>query len=482
MSKRIRCYAVLVFFCFCQKVAISGNLPIKVFDTLFNKTIDPNALLKVGQVKITGNKKTKDYIILRELSFNIGDSIKAGELYNEIEKAKSLIYNTNLFSIVEIRPELANAYELQLTIAVIERWYIYPAPQFKLIDRDFNEWWRTYHADLQRVTYGIKYTQYNVSGRADQLNFYLLNGYSRNFTAVYNAPYSNKKLTEGFSFATGFSQTKEFPYKTNIDNKLMQFKSDRFDKDAFFISGTYRVRKGFYRKHFLTVQYTHVKVNDSLLTEKYNPDYFNINKSQIGYTDISYGYQYANIDNINFPQQGKIFTLGIIKRGLGIKGGINMLSVDFTFRKYYPHSHGFFSSLVFMGKLKLPFRQPYLNQRALGYGDFYLSGLENYVVDGVVAGVGKYTISKKLLSFKIPVPFKIKALPYIPFSFYGKAYGETGFAYNRHELDTRLNNQLLYTGGFGLDILSLYDLKLSVEFSYNQLGEKGLFLHARSIL
>jgi hypothetical protein len=80
------------------------------------------------------------------------------------------------------------------------------------------------------------------------------------------------------------------------------------------------------------------------------------------------------------------------------------------------------------------------------------------------------------------VPFKIKQLPYIPFSFYAKTFANFGFAYNKKEFETNLNNRFLYSGGFGIDIISLYDLKLSLEFSYNQLGEKGLFLHARNIL
>lgn len=438
--------------------------------------------IKVSQIVINGNKKTKNYIILREVVFRVGDSLDANQLYTLLNRSRDLIYNTNLFSIVTLTPLLTSAYEMTVKIDVIERWYIYPAPQFKLIDRDFNEWWKTYNADLSRVTYGIKYTQYNVSGRADQMNLYLLNGYSRNFTAIYTAPYTNKKLTEGFSVAFGYSEAKEFSYKTSYQNKLMQFKSDGFDRKTYFANGTYRIRKGLYKRHFFTLQYTQMQVIDSILRPEYNPAYFNINKNEIGFTDISYSYQYINTNNINFPQNGKIFTFGINKRGLGIKGGINMLSIDASYRKYLPHKHGFFSSLTFMGKLKLPFEQPYINQRAIGYGDFYMSGLEYYVIDGVAAAVGKYNLFKKLLAFQIPVPFKIKALPYIPISFYGKMYGETGFSYNKIEWDTRLNNRLLYTGGFGVDILSLYDLRLSVEYSFNQLGEKGLFLHARSNL
>lgn len=483
MSKRISCCLIAVIF-FSSAAFAQGTSKINLFetDTIIKKAVDSNALINVADIVILGNKKTKDYILLRELSFRKGDSIRARELFVKMNTAKELIYNTNLFSIVEITPILTSAYDLTVHISVIERWYIYPAPQFKLIDRDFNEWWKTYHADWQRVTYGIRYTQYNVSGNADQLNLYLLNGYSRNFTSVYSAPYIDKKLRKGFSLATSFSQTKEFPYKTSYNNKLLQFKSNHFDREAFSVSGTFRIRKGFYSKHFFTIQYTTVKVNDSVIQSKYNPGYFNINKNQISYPDFSYGYQYVNTDNVNYPQKGKIFTLGINKRGLGIIGGINMLSLDFSYRKYIPHSYGLFSSFTFMGKIKLPFKQPYINQRALGYGDFYLSGLEYYVIDGVLAGVTKYNLNKKILSFKIPLPLKIKTLPFIPVSFFGKIYGEGGFAYNKPENDTRLNNIFLYSGGFGLDILSLYDLRLSVEFSFNQLGEKGLFLHARSLL
>jgi hypothetical protein len=42
-----------------------------------------------------------------------------------------------------------------------------------------------------------------------------------------------------------------------------------------------------------------------------------------------------------------------------------------------------------------------------------------------------------------------------------------------------LNNTLIYTYGFGLDILGYYDFVAQIDVSANQLGEKGLFLHLR---
>ena len=42
-----------------------------------------------------------------------------------------------------------------------------------------------------------------------------------------------------------------------------------------------------------------------------------------------------------------------------------------------------------------------------------------------------------------------------------------------------LNNRMLYTGGMGFDIVSFYDTCIRLEYSINQLGQKGLFLHTK---
>jgi len=443
-------------------------------------TFDSTRKVQIAHINITGNKKTKPYIILREFTFREGDSIDIAALYKNLTTTRNLIYNTNLFSIVTVVPYFKTAFEVEINVDLIERWYIYPTPQFKLTDRNFNEWYKTYNADFSRVTYGIKFTHYNLSGRGDQLNTILLNGFTRSIGLGYSSPASNKNLNEGFSFAVSVVDAKSFPYKTDYNNKLLQYNSNQFVKSSFFANASYRIRRGFYKRHIYAIQYNHQTITDSVLTNKYNPNYFNLNKSSVGFIDLVYNYQYINVDNINYPQKGNIISLFAMKRGLGLTGGINMLSLDLNYRTFHKHSHQIFSSIQLMTKLKLPFKQSYVNQRAHGYGDFYMNGLEYNVIDGVAAAISKLTLGKKIIAFKIPVPFHIKAVPFVPFSFYAKSFGNLGFVYNKPPYQSRLNNKLLYSGGFGIDLLSLYDLKISVEYSFNQLGEKGLFLHSRN--
>lgn len=469
----------IALLCFCSATAQQKDSIPGFYDVVPSSvSTDTFVKLKLTAINIIGNKKTKNYIILREIPFKTGDSLFVSTLLDTLEQARYQVYNINLFFEVEVNPVIISAHELAVNVRVKEKWYLYPTPQFQLIDRDVNDWLKTYNADFNRVVYGVKFAHYNFSGRSDQLRIYLLNGYSRHISFSYNAPYSNSKLTEGFRVSGGYSQNREFAYKTTYDNKLVNYKKPGFVKNNVFASLSYQIRKGFFKRQVLSLAYNHININP-IQDPVFYPDYFNSNKSSIGFTDLAYSFGYSNTDNVNYPLKGKVYSFTVLKRGLGFTGNINMLSVSGVYTKYFTHKKQWYSVAQVYSKLILPFTQPYINRRSIGYSDFYLRGLEYYVIDGVAASVAKYTLKKKLFAFNINVPFNIKAVPKIPFAFYAKTYADLGYSYTKKEFDTRLNNRFLYTGGFGIDLLSLYDANIYLEYSFNQLGENGIFLHAK---
>lgn len=436
----------------------------------------------ITDVIISGNKKTKDYIVLREMKMKKGDEIVPSQLFCKLSESRDLIYNTTLFSIVELSPVFGDSNRIMIKVNLVERWYIYPSPVFKLADRNFNEWYKTHNADLDRVTYGVKFSHNNLSGRGDELNIYLLNGYSRNFTMGYSLPYANKNLTIGLSFKAGYMQNREVAYKTSYYNKSLTYTKSYLDRTAIYFGGTLKYRRSYYKSHFFSLLYTYTKINDTILSQSFNPNYFNLNKSEVSFPDINYRFQYIKTDNISYPLKGKIYEIGISKRGLGFTGGLNMLSLGVSYNRYFKQRHQFYTSIEALANVKLPFNQPYINQGAMGYGNFYLSGLEYYVIDGVANGIAKIKAKKKIFGVKIPLPVKSKTFPYLPLTIFAKTFLNTGFAYNKKEFETRLNNRLLGTYGFGIDILTIYDVNLNLEYSFNQLGEKGLFLHFKGSL
>lgn len=438
---------------------------------------DTSGKIFISSINIQGNKKTKDYIIRREMRFKEGDSIKASLLAGLVEQSRSLIYNTTLFTEADITPYVDSA-DISFNVTVKEKWYLYPAPQFKMVDRNLNEWLKRYNGDLNRVIYGVKFAHYNFSGRRDQLRIYLLTGYARNISFSYNAPYSNSALTEGFAVSAGYTQNREVGYKTDSRNIVSNFTSSGFVRESFSISGAYIIRRGHYNRHVLGIGYAYMKVNDSV-TIKTKSDYFNSNRSSVGFPSLSYSFQHVKVDNVSYPLKGIFYGFSFLKRGLGFTGGINLFEINGSASRFIPHGKNWYSSVQLIAKIKAPFDLAYINRRALGFEDFYLRGLEYYVIDGVAAAVVKYTLKKKIIAFNIPVPFKIKAIPKIPVALFAKTFSDAGTSYIPPEFDSRLNNRLLYTAGFGLDILTLYDINFRLEYSFNQLGQNGLFLHAK---
>ncbi len=476
LKKKLFIFFVLMLCCL-----LPVFLHAQIKDTALEKS-EPTFLF-ISAIKITGNKRTKSYIIEREMQYKVGDKIYVADLKKSIKQAQTQIYNINLFIEAKVDTQRVAIDSIQLNVYVKERWYIFPTPQFSLIDRSYKEWYRTFDADFNRVTYGVDFTHYNFSGRRDQLSITGLTGYARNISFSYSSPYSNSKLTEGFAISASYTQNREIGYKTSNGNKpfvynkgkQLLYSKNGFVRDNYQFDGSYSWRRGFFKRTGVSLGLNYLVVDDSIIDPKYNPTYFSTGKASQFYTDINFGVAYANTDKNAYPLTGLIYNYGFSKRGFGLKGGINSSTIGGSFSKYITHKHKFFSTIKFAGILKVPFEQAYINRRAIGFGNLKLRGLELFIIDGVAAFTTSYTFSKKVVSFKIPIPFKINALPYIPFTFYAKTYIDAGYSYIPNAYNTRLNNKLLYTGGIGLDVLTLYDKVVKIEFSFNQLGQKGIF-------
>ena len=111
-----------------------------------------------------------------------------------------------------------------------------------------------------------------------------------------------------------------------------------------------------------------------------------------------------------------------------------------------------------------------------------MQGYEYNVMDGVAGGFIKASLHQELFSPRFrQKKKKNKPMLAIPFRVVGKVYGNTGYVYDPEPGDNLLSNKMLYTGGIGIDIITLYDVVVKVEWSFNQLGQNGLFLHRKSI-
>src|SRR3954452_6488145 len=209
-----------------KKDSLSANTLNTLVNTI-SQNINDTSLVSIGDISIHGNKRTKPYIIEREIPFRQGDYISRNELAKKLVLAQQQVMNTALFTQVFIYIESQQGNLVFINVDVKERWYLFPMPYFKLVDRNFNQWWVEQKASLNRVNYGIKFNQNNVTGRNDKLNVYLIGGDRRQGELKYEEPFADKALKNGYSVSFNFSRQRELNYMTEA-NKQVFYKQDNF--------------------------------------------------------------------------------------------------------------------------------------------------------------------------------------------------------------------------------------------------------------
>ncbi|MFM8758907.1 MAG: POTRA domain-containing protein, partial [Methylophilaceae bacterium] len=111
--------------------------------------VPSGAKLLVASITVVGNKKTRAPIITREVPFTPGQSYGLQELADLFETAQQQLMNTTLFHSVKVSAGQFDGNCVEVEVQVVERWYIFPFPYFKLIDRNFNQWLIDQNASLK---------------------------------------------------------------------------------------------------------------------------------------------------------------------------------------------------------------------------------------------------------------------------------------------------------------------------------------------
>lgn len=432
----------------------------------------------VRSILVTGQKKTRTYIILREVTLEEGRSYGVADIVSQVRTSRQNLMNTALFVDVSVTPCNWVGDSLDIAVDVKERWYWWPFLYVKPIDRNWNVWIDQYDLSLDRVNYGVKLKGDNITGRNDKLNIWLLKGYTEQVTVKYFNPFAERTLRHGYGFEVSQSLNREVNYSTRI-NRQQFFKHDeRFMRRQGYAGLTYSYRKGSIDRHTAHLGVRWDRIDDTI--RSMNPRFFLNGLDRVTYPELQYSYQHFDVDYIPYPLKGRTLEFNFLKRGVG--GPMNLWQFDLKGARYWTLPSRFYLSTMVDATVKLPFRQAFVNQPFLGYSDDFLRGLEYYVVDGVAGGYMRNTLRKELAKFDLRTGLRSRTYGVIPFRFYAKIYGDAGYVHSRgNTADNTLGNRLLYSGGFGLDVITIYDWVLRIEYSFNQFRENGLYVHKFSL-
>lgn len=457
------------------------NITLPVFGRAQTVQTDTFAVLTIEKISIIGNRKTKRHIILRELTFAEGDTIKATDLAAAMERSKYNLVNTSLFTTINVNRLDAGPGKTEIVIIVSERWYLWPRLIFELAETNFNSWWE--NKDFTRINYGVEVTQSNFRGRNEKLRLLVQLGFTEKLGVGYKLPYINKKQTLGLDFSMDYGQNHEVNYISE-DNKRLFYKDIESIQQRFFKSALHLTyRRKLYNKSSFGILYRDTWVSDSV--RALNPNYLDHLKQRSNYLALTYRFVHDKRDNISYALTGHYFNGEIFKYGLGLLDNqLDLLWTRIEYKKFWKLKDRLYLSASAQGRFFFNDIQPYFIQDGLGYTDkSTVRAYELYVIDGQQMAIGKVQFRYQLITPKVReigiIPFR--QFRKIGYSAYLGLFSDLGFVNDDDVLPQNLlANDPQYGSGVSLDVAGYYDMVFRMEYSINKFGEHGLFLHFAS--
>jgi len=267
----------------------------------------PDSAFVIDEIVVVGNEKTKEYVLLREMTLKQGDYITAEAMEND----KKRIYNLGLFTRVEIGyiptvPPRAN-----LLILVNERWFIYPFPVGGIKDRDW-----------KKLYFGAGIMHQNFRGRNEKLYAVFTLGYDP--TVIFS--YRNPLIDEENDFFLGTS----LAWRVIRNRSLLAIGGGNdFDERHISIGVDFGKRFGLYHTGWVSPAYEIVRVSEYRPGRTVSPD------GKDAFPLLSVGHLYDTRDVQEYAMAGSFLRTTITKFGFP-DGAIDFVRYAIDARRFVP--------------------------------------------------------------------------------------------------------------------------------------------------
>lgn len=467
------------------------------------QSVEPDSLIVVQHVNLSGNVRTRDRIVMRELEIHPGDTIRVADLPGKLTWDERKLNNTNLFITVRVTarqttrlrpapfnkppqerpvtPRKGDPTPVEIDVVMKERWYVLAYPVFDLADRNFNEWWYDRGRSFRRVIYGARLDYRNVSGNNDRLGVVTELGFLNRFSVTYQRPYIDRAQRFGLRLDALYQTNKEIPYRSRFD-KLVFVRSEELLRTRAFVGASLTRRDGFYQFQSLGVRYVRNQIADTIA--RLNPAFYGDGRTRQHYWLLSYGYRYDRRDNVAYPLRGTYVTGDAFWYGLLPSNNLRQVELVASVARFWPigpeKGGRWFASSGVRGQVILPRRQPYNDLRGLGYNQEVVRGYELYIIDGQHFGLWKNSLRFQLFNTVKQLSWvKVKQFNTLPIAAYLTGFADAGYVNSSiaQQFESRLANRLLVGTGLSVDIVTFYNLVGRFSATVNGQGQRGFYFN-----
>lgn len=483
-------YVIIVIISFLFNSLVSGQ---NKDGDIFTPDSFNNSYIKIVSATVTGNKRTKDKIITRELDFKIGDSLAtynadnkffrrnekrynkndSSEIIKKLRYSRENIINTKLFLTVNIYLEELSGGDYSLKIEVQERWYLWAFPVARVDAPNVNDWLKD--PDLDLLNMGVFASHNNIFGLSHQTSFIAYFGNSQLYGFGYYIPWIGNGQKMGLRLGVIYSNSGAVEY-ASVDNER-QMLYERNSLQELLVSAAINIRPGLYNYGKIRLQAVNNQVSDTMLL--LSPNYLPDGNQSVSNMNLYAEYLYDSRNNKSYPLKGNFMKGFIDKRGLGILSrDVDYFYYGIDFHFYQSLGNGFYVAEMVKAVNSSSKDIAYHYKQNLTSGDDFIRGYDYFSLRGDQMYFFRSNVKYELVPPKVKMPkdgnegSKFKNIQY---AFYLNFFADAAYMKDDFTVDNPLNNKALYSWGLGLDFVSYYDLVLRFEYAFTSIGTNGFY-------
>lgn len=431
----------------------------------------------VDSIMLEGNKKTHPSVIFREITFRQGDTLSVDELITNIAVSRQNLLNLPLFNFVETAVVQGSPQGRSVVFTFTERWYIWPYPIVEVADRNFNAWWKT--KNLSRINIGGYVLVENFRGRLERLKLLVNSGFDQKFETEYFIPYLNRQKTIGLLFQAGVMGNHEVAATTNANHQVVFLRDEnKYIRTHIHVYAAVVYRPALYNSHEAGFGWSANQIADTLHTA-FATLWPNKHEQ---FLTLRYQFKHDRRDYRHYPLKGHYFDL-TLSGNLPVQAtntGRYYLEGDVNLRYYGRFDNRFYWAAGAYGRVSSRNPVSYYLMQGLGSGRYFVRGYEYYLIEGQQTALLRSNLIYNILRpTEKHIPFiQNEKFGRVHFAAYLRVFADWGISHNtRPELSGKLSDRWLGGYGVGFDLVTYYDRVLRVEYSFNRMGESGLFVH-----
>jgi outer membrane protein assembly factor BamA len=408
------------------------------FLSAFAEDADTTSPRTIRSIRIEGNIITRPYVIVREMSLHIGDTLSQSSLRTDRDR----IYNLGLFNKVTISHTDSTTVS-DLLVSVIERWYIFPFPILDLRTRD-----------VSTLSYGLGVTHQNFLGRDEKVSVSFSSGYDRSASFTYQNP----RLTDDDDI---FLRT-ALQYRDS--HVLDNYNAVLFEQINRTASVSFGKRFGYSQTLIGSAGYQMWQLPDTSLGRTVSPD------GTDRFVELGLHYTFDARDVREYPTDGWYLDVTATNDGLGSESTVKTFTYATDIRWYTVMSDKVtlawrgFESFVAGGPVPM-YHRLFLTTRfgVRGYNQRDYSGED---IVGGSAEVRFPIIDPRFITFNF---FSIYQFNTMRFGVYAAVFADVGKIWFRSDEFEEV--PWLASTGVGLHFLLPYSFILRTELSINAIGQ-----------